>query len=58
MTIKKQAKFIKNKKADVEWFYLVLMIIGLITLIVLSIILFKSKGKMDEIVETFRGWFS
>ncbi len=58
MAIKKQAKFIKNKKADVEWFYLVLMIIGLITLIVLSIILFKSKGKMDEIVETFRGWFS
>lgn len=58
MEIKKQAKFIKNKKADVEWFYLVLMIIGLITLIVLSIILFKSKGKMDEIVETFRNWFS
>ncbi|HIH42462.1 TPA: hypothetical protein HA246_02340 [Candidatus Woesearchaeota archaeon] len=50
-------KYYKRRKADVEINYLVLMIIGLVALVILAIILFKSKLKMDDIVETFRGWF-
>ncbi len=50
-------KYCKSRKADVEINYLVLMIIGLLALIILGIILFKSKLKMDDIVETFRSWF-
>ena len=50
-------KYYRSRKADVEIHYIVLMIIGLVALVILAIILFKSKLKMDDIVETFRSWF-
>ena len=58
MKFKDYLRIIKCKKADITWFYLVIMAVGLIGLIVMIIIIAKSKGKMDEIVETFKNWFS
>ena len=49
---------IKSKKAEISWFYIVMMVVGIIGLIVVLSILFQSKSKMGETVSFFQSLFS
>jgi hypothetical protein len=54
----KLIQYLKNRKGEISWFYIVMMVVGLIGLMVLLSILFKGKGKMGETVGFFRDLFS